>query len=90
MDAQYAFSNGLSVAFSNAISLFSGIFQRNVTCPVDLTGIVRFSVACSNGISLLCEIWRVIFRPESLHAAPVAGAFPVLARAREAPDRFRA
>ena len=30
-----AFSDGLSVAFSNIISLFSGSFQRIVTCPVD-------------------------------------------------------
>ena len=30
-----ACSNECSVAFSNGISLFSGIFQRFVTCPVD-------------------------------------------------------
>ena len=29
-----AFSYGLSAAFSNGIAIFSGIFQRIVTCPV--------------------------------------------------------
>ena len=31
-----AFSNGLSVAFSDEILLVSGIFQRIGTCPVDV------------------------------------------------------
>ena len=33
-DIIVAFPNGLSVAFSKGISLFSGMFQRIVTCPV--------------------------------------------------------
>ena len=49
-----ACSNGCSVAFSNRLSLFSGIFQRIDTSPVDVTGDVNgFSVTCSNGFSLV-------------------------------------
>ena len=32
----------LSIAFSNGFVLFSGIFLRIVTCPLDFTGIVQW------------------------------------------------
>ena len=61
-----ACSNGYALAFSDIISLFSGISQRIVTCPVDLycnrpmdcqwhfpTYFVTYQWYCSKGLSLV-------------------------------------
>ena len=37
-----AFSNGFQVAVSNGCSLFSGMFQTIVTCPMFVTGTVQW------------------------------------------------
>ena len=49
-----ACSHGCPVAFSNTISMFSGIFQRIATCPVDCywNCPMDFSGAFSDGCSL--------------------------------------
>ena len=60
-----AFSNGLPMVFSNRTSLFSGIFQRTVTCPVDFYWNRQMNVQWHFPMDChFCEIWRVIFCPD--------------------------
>ena len=68
-----AFSNGLSAAFSNKMSLVCGMFQRIVTCPVDVYWSFpvdfqwHFPMDC-----YVCDFWRVIFCPDH-HGGPQTG-----------------
>ena len=63
-DISVAFSNGLSVAFSNLILLFSGIFQRSATFPVDFHCNCHIDFPWHFPIEFhFCDIWRVIFCP---------------------------
>ena len=62
---------GFSVAISNGVSLFSGSFQRTVTCPVDLLLKLSngFSVAFSHGcpfLQYLGDVWCVIVCPNDV------------------------
>ena len=81
-----AFSNGCSVVFSNKMSLAGGMFQRIVTCPVDLYWICPMDVQRHFPLeSHFCDFRRVILCPErggrEAHAARPA-APPRLPAAR--------
>ena len=55
------FSNGCSVAFSNGISLVSGMFQRIVTFPVDFHW--NCPMDCQRHFPLtfhVCDFWCVM------------------------------
>ena len=52
------FVNGLSVAFSNNISVVSGIFKRIATCPVEFHWNCPMDVQCHFPTSFhLCDFW---------------------------------
>ena len=59
---------GFSAAFSNIISLVSGIFQRIGTCPVDVYWIRPMDLQWHFPTDFpFCEFWCVIFCPEEPH-----------------------
>ena len=59
---------GFSVACSKGISLFSGIFQRIVICPVDFYWNCPMDFRWHFPVEFhFCEIWCVIFCPEQRH-----------------------
>ena len=83
-----AFSDGLSVAVSKGFSLFNGIWQRIVTCPVDLY--LDFPVDFQWHFPMesnCCAFWCVIFCPDKgrrrdgPRSRPQAGPGEVRARA---------
>ena len=48
-------SNGFSVACSKELSVVSSIFQRILSCPVDLAGIVQWIVGAMFQWNVFCE-----------------------------------